>query len=267
MTIAVIDTHAHLDMSHFDTDRSEMLARATESGVKMINTIGIDVDSCRKAVALAEKYSFIVASVGIHPGDAKKAKKEDMVQLEDLARHPRVVAIGELGLDFYHDASSKDIQLEVLGWELELAQKVGLPIIIHCREAQEAMLPVLKKWASSYPLPGGKPRGVLHCFREDLMTAQAYIEMGFYIALGAYIGYPSSARLRETVKNIPGERLVVETDCPFLPPQKYRGKRNEPSYILFTLGVLAEVKNLPVEKMAEQTTQNAVQLFGLDRFG
>jgi TatD DNase family protein len=254
-------------MSQFESDRTEMLARATDSGLKLINTIGIDVDSCRKAIALAEKYPFIVASVGIHPGDAKKAKKEDILQLEDMASHPKVVAIGELGLDFYHDASSKDIQLEVLGWELELAQKVGLPIIIHCREAQEAMLPVLKKWASSYPLPGGKPRGVLHCFGGDLETAQAYIEMGFYIALGAYLGYPSSAKLRETVKSIPNERLVVETDCPFLPPQKFRGQRNEPSYILFTLGVLAELKDVSVEKMAAQTTQNAMQLFGLNRFG
>ena len=262
----IIDTHAHLDMPDFETDRDEVINRAGEAGVKTIITIGIDVESSRKAIDLAEKYPSVLATVGIHPQESSGVLKEDIRRLAEMARHPRVVAAGEIGLDFYRDYSPKDTQLQVLVWQLEMAQEIQLPIVVHCRQAQEQMLQILRDWTGSNQLPKGQPRGVLHCFGGDLQTAEKYIEMGFYISLGAYIGYPSSAKLRDTIKDIPANRLLVETDCPFLPPQKYRGKRNEPSYTLFTLGVLADIKQIPVEEIAQQTTETASKVFNLTRF-
>jgi TatD DNase family protein len=259
----LIDTHAHLDFPQFDIDRDEVIARSLAAGISIINTIGVNVAASRKAIELAEKYSGVFASIGIHPQEAGKAKIEDIAILEELAHHPRVIGIGELGLDFYHNQSPREAQLKVLQWELEMARKVGLPIIIHCREAQEFMLPVIRDWAADHTPQKGTSRGVLHCFNADLATAEKYLSMGFYISLGAYIGYPSSRQLRETVKDIPLDRLVLETDCPFLPPQKHRGQRNEPSYVAITAGVLAEIKQLSVEEIAQQTTRNARVLFKL----
>jgi TatD DNase family protein len=263
LTLKIIDTHAHLDMPHFDADREDMIQRAHDAGVYLINTIGIDVESSRKAIELAEQHSGIVASVGIHPQEAGKVTKEDIDKLKEFARHPKVVAIGELGLDYYHDKTFRDSQIKVLEWELKLAENVHLPIIIHCREAQASLMPVMEEWCNSYKIPKGRARGVLHCFGSDIQTAEWYIERGFYISIGAYVGYPSSIQLRETLKSVPVDRLVVETDCPFLPPQKNRGKRNEPAYTPITVGVLADIKQMTVEEMAERTTNNAMALFDL----
>jgi TatD DNase family protein len=263
MALNIIDTHAHLDMPEFDSDREAVIRRAFDCGVETINTIGINIESCQRAVELAEKYEGIVSSVGFHPQETDSVNKEDVDKLAELAQHPRVVAIGEMGLDYYRLKSSRENQLKVLKWQLEVARKVGKPIIIHCREAQDDMLSVIQSWVGIDYRSQDKIRGVLHCFNGDLEIAILYINMGFFIALGAYIGYPSSARLRETVSNIPPEKLVIETDCPFLPPQKYRGQRNEPSYTTITLGVLAEVKKMSLEEMARQTTSNAKRLFNL----
>jgi TatD DNase family protein len=259
----LIDTHAHLDFPQFDNDRDEVITRSLAAGISIINTIGVDVAASRKAIELAEKHPCVFASIGIHPQEAGKAKKEDIAILEGLAHHPRVIGIGELGLDFYHSQSPRETQIMVLQWELDMARKVGLPIIIHCREAQQVMLPIIRDWTADYTLQKGISRGVLHCFNTDLETAEKYLSMGFYISLGAYIGYPSSRQLREIVKNIPLDRIVMETDCPFLPPQKHRGQRNEPSYVAITAGVLAEIKQLSVEEIAQQTTRNARVLFKL----
>jgi TatD DNase family protein len=259
----LIDTHAHLDFPLFEPDRDTVITRAGELGIKIINTIGVDVEASRKAIVLAEKYPGVFASVGIHPQEAGKARREDITSLEELASHPRVVGIGELGLDYYRNQSTREAQLCVLQWELEVADRIGLPIIIHCREAQHDMLPVIRDWTAGCQPKEGKARGVLHCFNADLKTAEQYLNMGFYISLGAYIGYPSSKILRETIKNIPLDRLVLETDCPFLPPQKHRGQRNEPSYVMITAGVLAEIKQISLEEVAEKTTRNAIALFNL----
>ena len=262
MSIKIVDTHAHLDMPEFSSDRDEVIARATERGVTTIITIGINLESDRRSLNLAETYAGVLAAIGFHPQESKGVEKEDIEKLWEMAKHPRVVAIGEIGLDFYRNNAPREDQLKVLQWQLELAERVGLPIIIHCRQAQEEMLPLLRKWSISYKTPGDEPRGVLHCFNVDLETAERYLEMGFYISLGAYIGYPSSAKLRETIKGIPMDKLVIETDCPFLPPQKYRGKRNEPSYTVITCGVLAEIRQTSLEEIARQTTQNASKVFG-----
>ncbi len=255
MDLHVVDTHAHLDMSEFNSDLEVVLARAAQAGIKTILTIGIDLKSSRQAVELAQRYPGVYAAVGIHPHDAEGATQEDISQLETLAKSPRVVALGEMGLDFYRNTSSRDAQLRVFAWQLELANKTGLPIIIHCRQAVQDMLGILSRWSSESATVG--PEGIIHCFNGDLTAVQSYIEMGFYLALGGYIGYPSSLSFREIIRDIPLDKLVLETDCPFLPPQQYRGKRNEPAYTLLTLQVLADIKKLSVEEVASQTTANA----------
>jgi TatD DNase family protein len=259
----IIDTHAHLDMTEFDKDRDQVINRAREAGVATIVTIGINLESCRQTIELTKQYPDIWAAVGIHPQDTNNIKQRDIDELETLAKNPRVVAIGEIGLDFYRNYSPRQDQFNGFMSQLELSHKLGLPIIIHCRQAQEEMIPILQNWAGSFKLLDGRPRGVIHCFSGDKETAKKYIEIGFYVSFGAYIGYSSSLKLRDTIKNIPLEKIVIETDCPFLPPQKYRGQRNEPVYSLITAGLLAEIKQLPIEDIAYQTTQNALRLFNL----
>lgn len=263
MILDIIDTHAHLDMPEFDSDREQVIARAFENGVKGIVTIGINLESNRRAIDLAEKYPGIWAGIGIHPQDSKGVLKSDIDLLEIMAGHPRVVAIGELGLDYLRDFSPHQDQLQVLNWELAVAKKVGLPVIIHCRQAQDVIIPILRDWSISHPLPVGKPRGVLHNFRDDLDTAKQYLAMGFYFSLGAYLGYPSSASLRKVVAELPLDKLLIETDCPFLPPQEYRGRRNEPGYTPITVRKLAEIKGITAEDTARQTTINAIRVFNL----
>jgi TatD DNase family protein len=261
LDIEIIDTHAHLDMPEFDQDRDEVINRARENGITKIITVGINMESNHRAVKLAEQYPGILAGIGIHPQDSKGIRCEDIQALFDLAANPRVVAIGETGLDFFRDHAPHEDQMQALLWQLDVAKKTGLPVIIHCRQAQEVILPVLGKWADSFEPAQGKPRGVLHCCNVDLETAEKYISMGFFFSLGAYIGYPSSKALRETIRLLPLENIMIETDCPFLPPQKLRGKRNEPSYTLTTLDVLSEIKQISREEIARQTTLNALRLF------
>ena len=251
----VIDTHAHLDMSEFDSDRVAVIERAGQAGVKTIVTIGIDAGSSQAAVDLAQKYSSIYATVGMHPHDAKRVTAENMAHLEALARQPRVVAMGEMGLDYYRNTSPKDAQVRVFRWQLDLADKVGLPVIIHCRQAVPDMLEILRQWSSKSQIVG--PKGIIHCFSGDLATVKTYIEMGFYIALGGYISYPSSVSFKAVIRDIPLEKIVLETDCPFLPPQQYRGMRNEPAYTILTLQVLADIKRASLEEIADCTTANA----------
>lgn len=259
--LEVIDTHAHLDMQPFDADRKDVIKRAHAAGVRMINTIGIDLPSCRKAIELAHQYPGVVASVGIHPHEADKATREDVAELTLLATDPRVVAVGEMGLDYHHPQPSRAAQVRLLEWELEMSEKTRLPIIIHCRDAQEQMRPIVENCCMGRTLPEGQGRGVVHCFSGDRETAEWYIARGFYISIGAYVSYPSSQKLRETLAGIPAERLVVETDCPFLPPQHLRGKRNEPLHVLTALEALAKAKGLSPEEMAQVTTENAMRLF------
>lgn len=261
MTIEIIDTHAHLDMPEFDQDRDDLIKRALENGITRMITIGINMESNRRAIELAEKYTCIVAGIGIHPQDSKDMKYRDVASIYEMARHPKVVAIGETGLDFYRNYSPHEDQMQALHWQLEIARMTGLPVIIHCRQAQEVILPVLEKWSGSFEAAQKGPKGVLHCFNVDRETAEKYLKMGFFISLGAYIGYPASAPLRETLKTLPLDRMVIETDCPFLPPPKKRGQRNEPFYTLITLGLLAEIRQLPAEEIARQTTANALRLF------
>ncbi len=259
MELYVVDTHAHLDMPEFNTDRAVVIERAAQTGVKTIVTIGIDLKSSQESVELAQGYPGVFAAVGIHPHEAEGATSDDIAQLEVLAKKPKVVALGEMGLDYYRNHSSREAQLKVFNWQLELSLKIALPIIIHCRQALPDVLEILGKWSVASQLTS--PKGIIHCFSGDLATVRAYIDMGFCLALGGYIGYPSSLSFKEVLRDVPLDRLVLETDCPFLPPQQYRGKRNEPAYILQTLRFLADLKGLPVEEVAHRTTANALAVF------
>ncbi len=264
MKLSIVDTHAHLDMDSLEKDRAEVIARALESGVSRIITIGIDLESSKKAIKLAEAYAEILAAVGFHPHTAATVKEEDMANLAQIADHPRVVAIGEVGLDFYRNLSSREAQISVLKQQLELAVRLNLPVVIHCRQAEKDMLALLHDWTSYYKEPKGQPRGVIHCFSGDINTARQYLHMGFFISFGAYIGYPSSRHIYNVIRSIPQDRLVVETDCPFLPQQGHRGQRNEPAYLPLTVKLLAEIREVSPEIVARETTQNAHRLFRME---
>ena len=257
----MVDTHAHLDMSAFDEDRKEVIARALDAGVSTMIAVGTNLESSKRAIKLAEEYPEILSAVGFHPHDVATVDKADIAFLGEIANHPRVVAIGEVGLDFYRDYSPREAQLQALKWQLELAAKLELPVIIHCRQAERDMMNLLFDWVSSYKGPRGQGRGVIHCFSGDSDNAKRYLEMGFYLSLGAYIGYKGSESAHDVIRSIPEDRLLVETDCPFLPPQSHRGRRNEPSYLPLTIEVLAGIRGESSGEVARKTTENAHRLF------
>ena len=263
MEVFLIDTHAHLDMSAFDEDRAETITRAVDVGVGNIITVGIDLESSKKAIELSEHHAGIYAAVGIHPHDVADIDKTDIKKLSEIASHPGVVAIGETGLDFYRDYSPRGAQIQALKWQLALSAEMELPVIIHCRQAEEDLLHLLRSWISDYRDTRRQCRGVIHCFNSDSNTAKEYLNMGFYLSLGAYIGYPTSTARYDVIRSIPKDRLLVETDCPFLPPQNYRGKRNEPSYLSFAVKVLAAIREESYEDIAKVSTENAQRLFRL----
>jgi TatD DNase family protein len=260
--IRLIDSHAHLDMSRFDADRDEVIQRASEAGVTSIINVGIDLASSKKTSDMAQRYPTVLAAVGIHPQEAKDISEKDINVLSKLSRKPRVVAIGEIGLNFYREYALHEKQIKVLQRQLSLARTVNLPVIIHCRQAEKEMVTLLTDWRARQN-PTSRPPGVIHCFNSDLELANTYLKLGFYISLGAYIGYSSSKAFREVVKQLPMDRLLIETDSPFLPPQSHRGERNEPAYVVETAKELAAIKGLSFEVVAGTTSINAKRLFGI----
>lgn len=250
-------------MAAFSEDRADVIARARECGVATIINVGTDLVSSREAIRLAESHAEVLAAVGFHPHEAGGVSESDIASLAQLAGHPRVVAIGEVGLDFYRDYSPREGQLQALGWQLALAAELGLPVVIHCRQAEGQMLPLLRDWTSRREPSKRESPGVIHCFSGDIDTARQYLDMGFFISFGAYIGYPASSRKHGVIRSIPQDRLVVETDSPFLPPQSRRGKRNEPAFLPLTVELLAEIRGVPPEQIARETTANVRCLFRL----
>jgi TatD DNase family protein len=259
----LIDTHAHLDFRQFNDDRDAVLARAWQAGVAAIVTIGIDLETSRAAVALADTHERVWATAGFHPHDAKTASAAALTELRELARHPRVVAIGEIGLDFYRDRSPRDVQRRVFEQQLQIAADLGKPVVLHDRQAHAATLDIVRQWVTKNQSPF-KQRGVLHCFSGDLALAQEAIELGFFIGVDGPITYRNARQLPDIVKALPLDRLLIETDAPFLTPHPHRGKRNEPAYVRLVAEKIADVKNLSLEKVAQATTANARALFQLD---
>ncbi len=250
-----IDSHAHLNFEAFDADREAVLQRARESGVDKIIVPSVDLESSRKAVELAEHYPELYAAVGVHPEDAEKFSEEQIAQFLKWAGHPKVVAVGEIGLDFYRDYNPRDLQIRVFGRFVRLAKQTDLPIIIHNREADEEVLSLL----AEEPELAGAP-GVFHCFTGDVAFAKKVLDLGYFISFTGIVTFKNS-NLREVLREIPLDRLLLETDSPLLAPVPYRGKRNEPAFVRFIAEEFARVKNLSLKEVAEITTQNARRLF------
>jgi TatD DNase family protein len=208
-------------------------------------------------ITLTEKYPQVFGAVGIHPQEIASVQKADITRIAELTKHPGVVALGEMGLDFYRNLVPRNEQVEGLKWQLELASELHMPVIIHNRHAATEMIEILGDWVKKLKVENP---GVIHCFQENKTNAGIFLEMGFYLAFGGYIGYPTS-RLTEVIRTIPQNRLLVETDCPYLPPQKYRGRRNEPAYITLTVEAMADILGITAEAAARQTTENAKRLF------
>lgn len=250
----LVDSHAHLDNDAFAGDLPAVLERAREAGVERIITIGTDLESSRRAQALAEAHPQIWFSPGIHPQEADRPG--DVTALRALAGHPRAVAVGETGLDFVKNHSSVPNQKDLLVRHLEIALDADKPVTIHCREAHGDLFPILRAHA---PL-----RGVIHCFSGPWAQAERYLGLNFYLSIAGPVTYPTAKELRETVQRIPLDNLLVETDCPFLPPQKFRGQRNESSYVRYAAAEIAALQGRTVEEVMEATSRNARNLFGIE---
>ncbi|WP_042353280.1 TatD family hydrolase [Bacillus massiliigorillae] len=254
----LFDTHAHLNAEQYEEDLEAVIERAQAEGVSKIVVVGFDKPTITKAMELAESYSFIYASVGWHPVDAIDMTEDDLVWIEELAAHPKVVALGEMGLDYHWDKSPKEIQKEVFRKQIALAKRVKLPIIIHNREATQDIMNILKEEGAE------EVGGIMHCFSGSAEIAKECIKMNFYISFGGPVTFKNAKNVKEVAAQIPLDRLLVETDCPYLTPHPFRGKRNEPGYVKLVAEQIAELKNLSFEEIANITTENAKKLFGIN---
>lgn len=255
----LFDTHVHLNAEQYNEDLEEVISRAQSEGVSEMVVVGFDRPTIKKAMELAEAYDFLYACVGWHPVDAIDMTEEDLQWIEDLSSHPKVVAIGEMGLDYHWDKSPKEIQKEVFRKQIRLAKKVKLPIVIHNRDATSDIVEILKEERAE------EVGGIMHCFSGSVETAKECVEMNFLISLGGPVTFKNAKKPKEVAEEIPLEKLLIETDCPYLTPHPYRGKRNEPAYVKLVAEQIAEIKGLPLEEVARVTTSNARKLFGIKR--
>jgi TatD DNase family protein len=253
----LIDTHCHLDFDRFDNDRDEVVARAVAASVTQIVVPATSMDNCARVVALAKRYEPVYAAVGIHPNSTAEWQDSWLGVLRDLAQHEKVVAIGEIGLDYYWDRSPPAVQKRALAMQLELAAELGLPVILHNRESSADLIDALHQSS----LAGVVGAGVLHSFSADWETAVAALDLGFYLGFTGPVTFKKADDLRRLAARVPLERLLVETDAPFLTPHPYRGKRNEPAYVAHVAERLAALHNMEPAEFARQTTENARRLF------
>lgn len=253
----LIDSHAHLDMNDFEKDRGDVLARAVKGGIVHIISIGIDQKSSTNSLRLARKYEYVSASVGVHPHNADSCNQSDLDKLAKMASAPEVVAWGEIGLDFFRRYSSPEAQSHVFKRQLGIAEDLNLPVIIHDREAHKEVYAIIKKMGK------GERKGVIHCFSGDMDLAEAFIKLGYFISIPGTVTYKKASHIKDVASSIPLDRILVETDSPFLAPVPKRGKRNEPFNVTFTAKEIARLRNIPFEEVALQTSQNARTLFGL----
>ena len=252
----LFDSHAHLDDNRFAGDLDSVLRRAREAGVKHIVTVGTGLESCASAIALADvRKGFIFAAVGIHPHDADEVDGAALERLADMAAIPGVVAVGETGLDYHYENSPREAQKKLFISHIRLALEADLPIVIHCREAHADCLAILEEHQ------GDKLRGVAHCFSEGPRTAEKFLELGFCISFAGTLTFPNARKLREVARIVPLERMLIETDCPYLAPQPKRGRRNEPAFVGCVASVLAELRGLAPDEVGDVTARNAEGLF------
>jgi TatD DNase family protein len=258
------DTHCHLNLNIFREDLSEILDRAQERGVSRILVPGIDLETSRLAVELSEKYPQLFAAVGIHPGDASGWQANSRMELRQLAQHPKVMAIGEIGLDYYRDRSPRQIQQEAFNEQLSLAAELELPVVIHNREALGDLWDALSSWQEQLVRDGSplasRP-GVLHSYDGNLESAQRFIEKGFFIGISGPVTFKNAQERQQVAAGLPVARLLIETDAPFLTPHPYRGRRNEPAYVAYVAEKISVLHQQPPEAIARATSDNAAQLF------
>jgi len=252
----LVDTHAHLQWASFDNDRKNVLERAKENHVTRIVNIGFDIAGSLKGITLAENHKGLYATVGIHPHNANTLNEKTVDKLREFATNPKVVAIGEIGLDYYRNLSPKEVQKKAFETQLALAQELELPVVIHDREAHSDIIQTLSRFK-------GKIKGIMHCFSGSKEMAQQCIDLGFKISFAGPITYPKNHELREIAKRIDLKSILLETDCPFLAPQEVRGKRNEPSFLPMIAQEISNLKGISVDDLAETTTRNAEETLKL----
>jgi len=251
----LFDTHAHLDDEKFDNDREDIIKKISESGVGRLVNVGANMESSHRSIQLAEKYDFIYASVGIHPHDTDKMTDNDLIAIEKFAAHPKVVAIGEIGLDYFYDNSPRDKQKYWFEKQLYLAEKMNKPVIIHDRDAHEDTLNILAKSTA---------KGILHCFSGSAEMAKQIVSMGYFISFAGPLTYKNSRHSVEAARVTPIDKILIETDCPYLAPDGHRGERNDSSLVRIICEKLAEIKGISFEEAANITYQNAERVYGLD---
>ena len=254
--MVLIDSHAHVDFPQFDNDREVVIERARAAGLVAIVNIGTNLSTSRASVRLAERYDFIYATVGIHPHDAETASSEALEELRELAQHSRVVAVGEIGLDYYRDYAPRAVQRRAFRDQLALASQLNRPVVVHSRDAHEDVLRILKDWDGT---------GVLHTYAAGPQRLEQVMDMGFFIGISGPVTYAKAEALRSVARAVPLERLLVETDCPYLTPKPHRGERNEPVYVKLVAEAVARAREESTEHVADATTENARRLFGLPR--
>lgn len=250
----LFDSHAHIHDEKFDADREQVLARALENGVTGIINVGTCMATSARAVALAAQYASVYAAVGIHPHDAKGALETDYEQLAAWTKLDKVVAIGEIGLDYYYDLAPRDIQRTVFVRQLDVARQMNVPFIIHDRDAHGDIMEIIKNEAQGL-------NGVFHCFSGSMEMAKEIIKLGFYISIAGPVTFKNAAKLPEIVASVPLERLLVETDCPYLTPHPHRGKRNEPAYVKIVAEQVASLRGIELSVLAAATSENVKKLF------
>lgn len=251
-----VDTHAHLQWKSFDNDRDLIIKRAKKQEVLHIVNIGFDIENSKKAIELANQYEELYATVGIHPHNANQYEEKNLKILETLSKNKKIVAIGEVGLDYYRNLSPQITQKQAFENQLLLAIEQNLPVIIHNRKAEPDILDILSKFK-------GKIQGIMHCFSADIVFAKKCIQLGFFISFAGNITYPKAYNLHETAKWINLKDMLIETDCPWLAPQEMRGKRNEPSYLPSIAQKIAELKQISIKEIAKETTENAKKIFDI----
>ena len=252
----IFDTHAHYDDEQFDGDRDELLKSMPDLGVGTIVNVRATYESCEKVLALAGKYPYVYAAIGVHPDEVGELNEDKIQHMKELCRNKKVVAVGEIGLDYYWDNESHEVQQKWFIRQLELAGEVKKPVIIHSREAAADTMYIMKNYAQGLG-------GVIHCYSYSREMAEEYVKMGFYIGIGGVVTFKNAKKLKDVATAIPIEKIVLETDCPYMAPEPYRGKRNQSSYIRYVAEKIAELKEMSPEEVIAVTEKNARDLYGI----
>lgn len=254
----IFDTHAHYDDEAFDDDREELLSHMRQKGIEYIVNVGSDIESIRKTLELTEQYPFVYGAAGVHPSETAELTSKDMEWIRETAGREKIVAIGEIGLDYYWPEPDREVQKKWFKEQLRLAEETGLPVIIHSRDAAADTLEILKEWDAH------KTKGVIHCFSYTWETAREYLDMDYYFGIGGVLTFKNAKKLKEAVMHIPMEKILLETDCPYLAPEPYRGKRNQSEYIFYVAEQLAELKKISREEVLEITRNNAKKFYEIE---